>query len=613
MTDPNGDNTGRTQEPPRPEDRKHELIAAGAIVAVALLLAVEPHLASLARRGTYEYMADGDDALYLAIARTSYYDGPEVRDPYASPEQELPSLYAWLQFVPFSVLTRSLGLPPLAIAVVWRAVGAGLFGLSLYALFRRLFADLPKRAAWTLSAALTCLSDPGFVTGRPIVAAFSLAGQMWRGVALLGKGDALPQYRVVTPLLNLPFLLLLGACLIPTKRRPIVRALVGMISLGLCFRLYFFFWTAAIVAMGFYYAGVVIRALVLPSARRDSLRELALGAAILAGGAALGGEQVIDNMRTFGSASDKPALERMIRGRKLAPGNPARIVYVKNYTGWAKLALAAAAVLYFRRSAASILFAFQLAGFLLNMSAVFTGLEFENFHWNYVHSAFSEVLLLYVIVHVLATRPFRKRYVLTAFCLIVGTLVITALCWRTFETAHAREAVKLSALIDETRGLRPALAGLKPNDVIAGRPEAAALLILTRAALLYCDPHSSDSSMNTNRQVHERHALNGRLLCDSIDEYERRFGGARFAAGEFLDRPEWSPAAVREARRAIFRQLEVDPSDLLRRYHPNVLLLASDDPPPAHAGPWRELARTEKWTLWQKTPGNADQPRSEIR
>ena len=79
---------------------------------IGLLLAVSPHLATLAKYGTVRYLADGDDVLYTAVARIPAQGENQLRDPFTPREENVPSLYAWLQFVPLAKLATVLGIPP---------------------------------------------------------------------------------------------------------------------------------------------------------------------------------------------------------------------------------------------------------------------------------------------------------------------------------------------------------------------------------------------------------------------------------------------------------------------------------------------------------------------
>ncbi|HEY2156723.1 MAG TPA: hypothetical protein VGH33_13915, partial [Isosphaeraceae bacterium] len=222
-----------------------------ACALLGLVIAISPHLAKWFAEGTLDYVADGDDVLYLAISRVPYYDGWSLRDPFATPDEHVPTLYAWLQFVPLAKLAKLLGLSALRTALLWRAVGGLLLGASLYAIFRQLLGGTRRPTAWALGCALICLTDAGFARGQPLVKSLSILWGLGDPSNRLGP-NGLSQYRVVTPILNLPWLLLLIAVLVPGGRRGWWTWALGAICLGLCLQLYFFFWTAALLGIGAY-------------------------------------------------------------------------------------------------------------------------------------------------------------------------------------------------------------------------------------------------------------------------------------------------------------------------------------------------------------------------
>ena len=569
-------------------------------VIVAVMLAVSPHFATLRRNGTLDYLADGDDALYLSIARAPYWGESSVRDPFASPEDRVPSLYSWMQFVPLAKLTRILNIPLIHMSILWRVVGGLLFGASIYIFFRVLFSSTKRPILWALGCSLVCLTDPGFVDGRSFLSSLGLARQIATGNVLLNKADALPQYRVVTPLLNLAFLLLFAASLYQARSGRRFWVVAGAISLGLCFQLYFFFWTAAIVAAALY--GVLILAdyLTRREDRPAITRELGLTALILAGGVALGGGQVYQNTKTFGDQTSKPILERMSRGQKLPPASPARRMYLRNVWAWGKLAVGAVAAIWLRSRAIALLWCFTAAGFGLGNHAVVTGLEFENFHWNYVYSSFGEACLLAsfaIAIDRFGKTPLR---VFVVGWIVVLTTTSIALGWRPYEAVHAREAVWNSKVLEEIEPLRGALSELTINDVLAGPREVNVALLYSRSALLFHDPHSSHSSMIPDGEVHERHALNAWLLGFDRPGYATIAEDARFAAG-FSDNPAWTKEAVLAARLKLFDRIDADPRPFMKRYHPNVLLLRVDASKPTRGGSWRSIASSDVWTLWKRT------------
>lgn len=576
-----------------------DAVALFGCVIVATALAVSPHFATLRRNGTLDYLADGDDVLYLSIARAPYWGESSVRDPFASPEDRVPSLYSWMQFVPLAELARVLNIPLIHMSLLWRVVGGLLFGASIYMFFRVLFSSTKRPILWALGCSLVCLTDPGFVDGRCFVSSFGLARQMLTGNVLLNKADALPQYRVVTPLLNLAFLLLFATSLFQARSGRRYWVVAGAISLGLCFQLYFFFWTASIVAAALYFVVILAEYLGRRDDRAAISRELALSAVILAGGVALGGGQVYQNTKTFGDEASKPMLQRMSRGQKLPPASPARRMYLRNIWAWGKLAIGAAAAIWLRSGAIALLWCFTAAGFGLTNHAVVTGLEFENFHWNYVYSSFGEACLLASLAFAVDRFGKIPRGLFVVGWFVVLTTTSIAFAWRPYEALHAPEAVWNSKVLEEIEPIRGALSELTINDVLAGPREANIALLFSRSALLFHDPHSSHSSMIPDGEVHERHALNAWLLGFDRLRYAAIAGDARFAAG-FSDNPAWTKEAVLAARLKLFDRIEADPRPFMKRYHPNVLLLRVDAPKPTRGGSWRSIASSDVWTLWKR-------------
>lgn len=569
-------------------------------VIVATVLAASPHFATLRRNGTLDYLADGDDALYLSIARAPYWGESSVRDPFASPEDRVPSLYSWMQFVPIAKLARVLNIPLIYMPLLWRVVGGILFGASIYIFFRVLLSSTKRPTAWSLLCSLICLTDPGFVDGRCIVSSLALARQMIAGNVLLSKADALPQYRVVTPLLNLPFLLLFAASLFQTRSGRRLWVVAGALCLGLCFQLYFFFWTAA-VAAGAFYGGLILAEYLMRRDDRPAVaRELGLTALIVAGGLAIGGGQVYQNSKTFGDEATKPILERLSRGQKLDVSNPARHRYILNYWALGKLAIGAAAAIWLRSRAIALLWCFTAAGFSLVNSAVVTGLEFENFHWNYVYSSFGEACLSASLAF--AVDRFEKipRGFIVVGALVALTTSSIAFAWRPYEALHAPEAVWNSKVLEEIEPLRGALSELTINDVLAGPREVDIALVFSRSALLFHFPHSSHSSMIPDQEVHERHALNAWLLGYDRARYAEIAGDSRFSVGAAV-KPEWKKEAVLAARLKLFDRIDADPRPFMKRYHPNVLLTRADAPKPTRGGSWRSIASSDAWTLWKRT------------
>lgn len=582
--------------------------------AIGLFIAVLPHFATLSQYGTMQYLADGDDVLYLAVARIPAQGEKTLRDPFSPPEENVPSLYAWAQFVPLAKFASLIGLPPILMSLLWRIVGGLLFGAALFVLFRTIFSGLDRAVWWALGCAVICLSDAGFATGRLALDNLNLVLNMLRGTTPLLKADALPQYRVVTPLLNLPFLILLVAVLCRGgsgsftakgtgiarwlgSRREWLLAGAGIALLALCFYLYFFFWTAAVAGIGAYLLILLFRAWRDPAGRSSHLAQARLCAVVLIGGMLLGAPQVYNNFSTLSDPAYQPILGRLSRGRDVSHEWAIRTQFVKNYWLWLKLAIGAVGILVFRFRRLTLLWWVTFAGYALACSAVLTGKEFENFHWSYVHAAFGEILVLAVLAQIAARYLPKVRRLSHALWLVPIGLFSIAVMWRPFEALRAPEAVWNNATLQIVRPLQPALAALGPDCVLAGSKRANVALLFTRCGQLYQDPYSSHNSMISNREVNERHALNAWLQGISFEQYMDSSSDTPFQVGPLTD-PAWEPATISADRARIFNALQQDPAPLLARYRPTALLLNATDKPPLQSGAWRVAQSTGDWKLW---------------
>ena len=581
---------------------RSDVAAALLCALVGLILAVAPHLAMFARFGTFEFLGDGDDVYYLALARAPYDGEASLRDPLSGSWENRPTLYAWLQFAPLALLARSIGLSFPLVPLVWRAVGGPLLGLSLYLLFRRILAGTNHPIRWSLGCALTCLADAGFCGGQSVFGSLTLLNQLAQGTTPLPKPDALGQYRVVTPLLNIQALLVLAAVIAPplSGRRSGLALIVGTLALAACVHLYFFFWTAAVVGLGLWLIPLAFWA--WKRKCRPARRELGFVVLIMVGGLAIGSPQVLSNSRTFADPALKPILRRMSRGLALAPGDPARSRYLNNSWVLAKLAIGAGAIFYLGSQGRRLtpIWTFTAAGYLLANSAMATGLEFENGHWSYVHAAFGEVLILSVLALLLDRRDWGRGSLLAIEAAPLG-LVFLALIWRPYEALRAPESITLNATLRVLQPLRSTLASLGPGDILAGPRETNIAMILSHAGQLYQFDQTMVSSLIPDEQLHERNALNAWLRGLSLEEYLLEISNAPLPALSSTD-PAWRVDALAATRSAIFLGLERGRStELLNRYRPNTLLRASLLGPPPRGGMWWSAAASHEWTLWKRT------------
>lgn len=427
--------------------------------------------------------------------------------------------------------------------MVWRLAGGVLLGLSVFLVFRTVRTGTQRPTAWALGCALIAIGDPGFAGGQTLFGGSGLI----RGNTPMSVPNALGQFRVVTPLLNLPALLVLAALTVPPQRqrpRTQLEILAGAVLLGLCVPLYFFFWTAAVVALSACLGLALLRG---SKSERDFL------GLVLIGGIAIGAPRVISNARTFSDPSLKPILQRTNRGRVLKADDPVRTRYLVNLWVYAKLAFGAAVIGGFvmssRRAIGDALpaspvdkpnvpvasslvpiWVFAASGFLLANSAIVTGLEFENFHWVYVHAPFGEILVL-AGVAILLDRIEWARVGRWLWTLPIAVVLLASI-WRPYEAVRNPEAVLYTETLRGLLPLRPELSKLGQDDVIAGRwPAVNVALLLTDSGQLYQYDQTRFSTLAPLEEVHERKVLNAWLDGLNLQEFLEEIGKRNFRQG----------------------------------------------------------------------------------
>jgi hypothetical protein len=281
------DESKKTPEPVMLGWSRIDLAFALSCAVLGCLVAVMPHIANRIAYGSWEYISSHDDLLYIAFSKGAYWGGSSLRDPFIDSSRNVPTLYSWLQFTPFAKLAAVVSLPVTLIPLLWRTMGGLLLGPALYFLCRVLLLPLAAARQWAFWCSLVCLSDIGFTKGRFVLDNISALSHLASGSWVTTNPDFAATYRVVSPLVNLPFLLGLAACVSVAQLRGWRWRVAGGLFFGITIALYFFNWTAALVAL----AGIFAVRLIY--SRQNAFRV----AAVLVIGGAIGLPQVAYNLR----------------------------------------------------------------------------------------------------------------------------------------------------------------------------------------------------------------------------------------------------------------------------------------------------------------------------
>jgi hypothetical protein len=552
-------------------------------------MAVLPHLFVYAKYHNFRFFSNYDDQIYSAIAKTAFFDHGPLREPYTKPSAGVPSLYAPLIFVPYSALTRALGLLPVDVLGIMRLCGGLLLGIALTWLLYVFLEDTKHRIFWVLVCGSVFLCDSGTMVGRTLIDNFveplSIHATGWPKL-----GDLLIHFRVAAILLCLPFLLLFVAALNDVGRiskRDVVICTAAFVALIYS---YFYYWVAAAALLGVLIAVEIVRCWI---ARERLLNSYVLSLAIiLTAGLAIGAPQIYANAHTFADPRYLPILQRLARGQSLLPNDPIRFVLLRNYWVIGKLVLGAIAIAALRLWRLRVFWILAVIGYLLTNLAVFVKIYFENHHWVSVTNPITELMSLILLAY-FCERFFSWRFVrVLAPCLVV-LIAIPGAAMRGMGTLRADWGKDRTAALQRILPIAGTLSGLGPDCTVAGTSDdAEAAFQLSRCAMLFSNPYTALITPIPDREVNERHALNYWLEGWTLDEY-RPISGEPMSWNPF-GHPEWQPQAVTEARTAIFAKLATDSrfrEDLMARYTPTHLVLAAGETrTPPNVYEWRPIA-----------------------
>jgi hypothetical protein len=579
--------------------RRADVVAATVCVVVGVMMAVLPHLVWWPRVGAPVWIADSDDVVYLQIGAQAYEHHPAcLGDPVVTAGSR--SAYSSLALAPGVLAAYALGTGPLSIGLFWRAFSGIAVGLLSYVLLRH-FIRQPVVAA---AAACILLSDSGMITSHLLVKQWQLVARVLTGRVgdLFGSLPRLhPEWRIVNPGPTLPFLLFHVWTLARARARPTLdRLALSGLAFGLLFSVYFYYYTAACVALGL--------ALVLDSGHRK----------VYAHTLWIGGLVGLPALLSALSFSHSTPADWLLRTDKFLP-----------IPRFSRLFFPRAAILglavglpwaWLKRRDLLYLALLALAGFGLSNHQVVTGLMIENFHWVYVWGPMTSWLLVLIVAGAGAGAEGHRMPFAGRFAAVLPALALAHLgagLWlRGIEATRTRESVALVNDYLRYRTDRRAAGGiaLVPGTVVAGEPtfvDFAAILDDQRPLSGYAaqvSPYVDDASWN------DRGALNAYLLGQSAADFEA-------AQRTALERG-WGPwpndparrAAMLSARMAAFRRVQHDPQAELARFRVRTIATpARSRLPAALSDDWTAIARGASWTVWTSAvsaarPGTPRQP-----
>ena len=582
-----------------------DLLSALACVGAGILLSVLPHLAWWREVGEPVWVADHDEVFYLQVGSQAYFNHPvRLADPVRA--ETGASIYKPLPLVPGVLAARAMSLGPQGIGLAWRIWAGATIGLAWFFLARH-FSE--GRAGFALALAILLMADGGLVEGRPLIQQAKVTARIQQGhtEALFRTKPVIhPQWRISTPGVTMAYLILFVLLVAKARDNPTLgRIAPAGIAYGLLFHVYFYYWTAATLALGIVW-------LFDAGHRKVYLRAGLIGLAV-------GLPSLVSDVLTKRAT----APDWLLRTDKFLPIGHFRELMLP---AGAILIVAGAGVwVWSRRRDLAFLWSLATAGLLLTNHQVATGLQIENFHWIYVWGPCVSLLIWLLAIRELGRRSsWSKRALVFVSC--AAMLVLSNGLW--LRWIEARQSGDSRAL---TRSYRSTVDWLQRNPALALSLKSSANGVVS-GGLEIVDPltilHNlrpldgyavTLSSSIRNEEWDERRALNAALRGLSRSSYES-------AERLELDRQAWGPwwrdPALRadrlNRRLAAFDRFVEGESTVLDTFQ--VRFFVGKTNPPTIGGPWKPLNATptdplgpdqENWTVWERTLGGSQPLKSQ--
>ena len=547
-----------------------ELLPLAITVAIGVGIATIPHW----WLRDPEWVADYDElSFYLPVGAASYRDHPwRLTDVTTGG----PAYYQPLPIVPGILLAKALDVGPWQVGLCWRVYGAIAIATGWYLLLRCRF-----RPFISVAVASILMADPGMLNGQLTI---GLARALIRCVSFADLPETTPtavsltQWRILNPVLTWPWWLAFFALMARAVEVPVRRRIVPAgVACGLLFHVYFYLWTAAIVGL-----------LLALSIDRRKWR-VYVGVGLI--GIAIGLPALIASAQ-FRAAHGS---DWMHRTDKFLPVGRFEEILLPRVS---VVILAVAWVwVWFRNWNLAWLACFATASLLLLNQTVVTGLQIENFHWNYALGPALALLVVLVTADLVARLPERfSRF----GPILLGVLALITVLGGGYLFARAASRLPENVRIREAKAaFQTQMSGpsLPEKGSVAADAEFQYL-----AAIGYdlrpLDAYSAVLSPMSNDELDLRVALNCHLLGWSRERFESDQRN-RLIVNRWGTEARSSEA--REARLAMrlakFDAIAANPDEFVDRFDVRVLARSVGEPDRVPPG-WVLHNRGARWNVW---------------
>jgi len=552
-----------------------------------VLMSTLPYVAWYIVTHSSVWIADADEIQYTLIASHAYHWHPMyLSDPtFVNGGQ---SVYSWLQLVPGELVCKAFNLRPIRFGLVLRIFGGLAVGFGWYALIWQ-----HVRRPWiALIGAVFLLTDGGWLVMRPLVHQWATLASVLlnRSGEIFAHNPSIHRdWRIISPVVVLPFLFLyLWALRRSVENSSRARIVCSGLAFGLLFFAYFYFWTAAGLAL--------LLGTLVDRARWQTY--------LLTG--------------WIGCLVGTPELARMLFTRH-GQGSEwmqrfDEFVPIPRLSEHGHFLLSAALVLitfvivrhFFRRLL--YLWCLCAAGFIMIHQQIFTGLQLENYHWAYLFCPC--MILLLVLLTIDAVERIGAGARVAGGILVVAVLLNAAagVYLRGLEAVRTKDSQRYSRGYEdyERQHGAPGYPPLAAGAVTAGTDDFVQFaMIVDHVTPLAAGYPVMLSPSVTDLEFDRRIAFNAYLSGASREQFDAKetWDLDHLQYGVELRDPA-RRVARRASRLALFDQIASNPAAAMNHYQVRYVAIPAGSPRPAALkSDWALLQSGPAWEVWEHSSG----------
>jgi hypothetical protein len=554
-----------------------------------LLMSTLPYFAWYKVAHSSIWIADSDELIYAEVASNAYYQHPvRLSDPtFVNGGQ---SVYSWLQLVPAELVCKAFALRPIRFGLVLRIFGGLAVGFGWYAIVWQ-----HVRRPWVaLVGAVFLLTDSGWLITRPFIYQWTT---LWnvviaRSGAVFAHNPSIHrEWRIISPIVILPFLFFcLWALRRSVENSSHERLVCSGFAFGLLFYAYFYYWTAAVLAL---LLGFLLDRTLWRTYFHTGWIGFLIGAPELAG-------------MLF---SRRGLPDWMQRNDEFVPIS--RLSEHGHFFLSAALVVITFAIVWRFSRRMLYLWCFCAAGFVMIHQQVFTGLQMQNYHWAYLFCPCMILLLVLLTMDAIVRAGARAGVVGKILVVVVVFNAVAGVYLRGLEAVRTMDSQRYSREYrdyDRQHGV-PEYQPLVGGATTAGDEDFVEFAIivdrvtpLAAAYPIIWSPAVSD--LDFNRRI----ALNAYLSGMSREQFEAKETGDldHLQYGVELRDPIRRAARL-ASRLAFYDQIVSDPASTIEHYQVKYVALLAGSLRPAMLGSdWAVLQTGPTWEVWQRRAFEAD-------